>query len=233
MSIIVNLRKDVDVVLQKRGVPNNVKVQAGLSIDVSGSMSSLYSKGIVQETVTRLLAVASRFDDNGEMDMWSFCDEFNRLAPVNEQDFSTYVEKEIINNKKVSKWSGTQYAGVLNDIKAYYFGSDKPTGLIGGLFGKNKKAVSSSKLPVLINFVVDGGCNDTEKVVDFFDNMTSPLYVNFVGIGSANFSFIDFIADKYSNVGFVKISDLSQLTPEELYTAILTEELSEWLKATA
>lgn len=56
-------------------------------LDVTGSMRTLYKNGTVQEVVERILAVASKFDDNAALDVWVYDHEFSRLPTVTERDF--------------------------------------------------------------------------------------------------------------------------------------------------
>lgn len=41
-------------------------------LDISGSMSRLIESGAVQTTLERLLPIAMQFDDNREMEFWTF-----------------------------------------------------------------------------------------------------------------------------------------------------------------
>lgn len=56
-----------------------VTARVGVVLDISGSMRDLYTRGIVQEVVERILAVACKFDDNGSLDVWVYDNEFSRL----------------------------------------------------------------------------------------------------------------------------------------------------------
>ena len=54
----------VGFVLQKQGIHERIPAQVGLNIDVSGSMQDLFSNGIVQSALERVLPVALYFDDD-------------------------------------------------------------------------------------------------------------------------------------------------------------------------
>ena len=51
-----------------------------------------------------------------------------------------------------------------------------------------------------------------------------------VGIGSERFKWLKEIADKYPNVGFVKIDNLEKITDEDFYLQLLNEEFCNWVK---
>lgn len=69
MSTISLLKKNVGVILEKKKL-NNVVARVGLVLDISGSMRNLYRNGTVQKVVERILAVASQFDDDGQLDVF-------------------------------------------------------------------------------------------------------------------------------------------------------------------
>ena len=58
--------------------------RVALAMDYSGSMDWLFDNGSVQKTVSRLLPIALRFDDNGELESWLFSNGCKRLKAVTE-----------------------------------------------------------------------------------------------------------------------------------------------------
>ena len=48
--------------------------RVALAMDYSGSMSNLFVNGSIQDVITRLLPIALKFDDNGELESWFFSD---------------------------------------------------------------------------------------------------------------------------------------------------------------
>ena len=69
---VVNLEKSTGVSF------DNLKSRVNLVLDYSGSMEDMYMDGTVQEVVTKILPLALKFDDNGELDCYLFS---NSLAP--------------------------------------------------------------------------------------------------------------------------------------------------------
>lgn len=55
-------------------------------------MDWLYDNGSVQETISRLLPIALRFDDNGELESWLFSNGAERLKAANADNYSSYVK---------------------------------------------------------------------------------------------------------------------------------------------
>ena len=75
----LSLRKEqVAVSLRKHGAVG-VTARVVLILDASGSMSFLYSKGVVADVVERMAAVAAQLDDDGVMQAWTFASNAARL----------------------------------------------------------------------------------------------------------------------------------------------------------
>ena len=100
MTSISLLKKTAGVILEKKKL-TNVTARVGLILDISGSMRTLYKNGTVQKVVERILAVASKFDDDGALDVWVYDNEFSRLKSVTERDFGNYVNEYILSNDMI------------------------------------------------------------------------------------------------------------------------------------
>nr|WP_077212155.1 VWA domain-containing protein [Bacillus dakarensis] len=213
MSSISLLKKNVGVILEKKNL-NNVVARVGLVLDISGSMRKLYKNGTVQKVVERILAVASRFDDDGQLDVWVYDNEFSRLKPVSEIDFENYVEEYILNNDLIHKFGRNDEPPVMEDVIAKYTVEDP------------------SNHPTFIVFINDGGCKKTIKkpVVQSSDK---PIFWQFVGIGDANFETLQKLDEMegrfIDNANFFHIQDVEKISDEELYNQLLNEFPS-WLK---
>ena len=91
--------------------------KVALAMDYSGSMDRLYYNGSVQKVITRLLPIALKFDDNGELESWLFSNGSQKLEPVNANNYSTYVDDYMLSSGMTM--GGTNYAPVLKDIVKY------------------------------------------------------------------------------------------------------------------
>ena len=241
------LKRKVGIVLEKRKLPQ-VTCEVKFALDISGSMQSLYDNGTVQALTDRLLAVASRFDDNGEMEVWTFTNGFSEAPLVTESMHEGYIDKHILNNRNIDKWGGTSYAPVMRDIISQSFTeevkvvatSEEKPGFFGKLFGAKPKVTETEhfslenrdpKFPIFVPFVTDGDNSDhaeTERVIKECANKN--IYWMMVGIGSERFKWLKEIADKYPNVGFVKIDQLEKISDEDFYLQLLNEEFCNWVK---
>ena len=241
------LKKKVGIVLEKRKLPQ-VTCEVKFALDISGSMQRLYENGTVQNLTDRLLAVASRFDDNGEMEVWTFTNDFDEAPVVTESMHEGYIDKHILRNSSIYKWGGTSYAPVMNDIIKQSFTeevkviakTEEQPGFIGKLFGAKPKVVETEtfsiearqpKFPIFVPFVTDGDNSDhaeAERIIKECANKN--IYWMMVGIGSESFSWLKKIADKYDNVGFIKIENLEKVSDEDFYMQLLNEEFCNWVK---
>lgn len=240
MNNLIDLSKKVDIVLAKRNL-TNVKAQVGVAMDISGSMQPLYNNGTVQLTMDRLLAVACKFDDNQTLDAWTFSNGYDAIAPITPDLFSTYVKQHILDNRKVTKWGGTNYAPVIQAaIEHYGFATPSTPTTGGGFFGMFKKPAQptpiaipsqAQSLPAFLIMVTDGENSDVQAARRVLETAAKhDIYVEFVGIGNTNFRFIEEVADAYPNVGFVAIRDLESMSDEILYDSLVNAEFADWIK---
>lgn len=231
----VSLEKRTEAVrisLAKRNIHTAPVMRVCMAADVSGSAQPMYKNGVIQETVDRLLGVAGAFDDNGEMDMWSFTKGFDRLETAKVSDYGNYVQKHIMNNSGIHKWSGTEYAPPMQDILDFLFKAEKKhTGGFLGFGGKTETvAPFNANVPALVLFLTDGVNSDkaeTRRVLEASQHF--PVYWSMVGVGDPDeFTFIEEMADLFPNVGFVNMASLA-VTDEKLYDDIVCDELCEWV----
>lgn len=187
--------------------------RVALAMDYSGSMGNLFANGSVQDVVTRLLPIALKFDDNGELESWLFSNEKERLKAVTIKNYKNYVKSVMM--KAHMYMGGTNYAPVLKDIVKYY------------------KDIEPSNIPAFIIFITDGENYDvaeTNRIVKELSNYN--MFVQFIGIGDEDFDYLKSLDDmkgrKHDNTGFTAVRDMNKMTDEELYTEIL-RQYKDWL----
>lgn len=235
-------QETVQFVLEKRNLAKPPAMRVGVALDVSGSARDLYMSGIMQATIDRLVPIGMRFDDNGEIDVWSFDSSCNQLASVSKHDFDGYIQRAIINNKSISKWGGTEYGNPMQDMLNFYFGAPsvaaKASGFLNKLLGAGKPMdakpaanPADQNKPVMAMLITDGANSDRAEALRLVQaSQNKPIYWQMIGVGSpSEFSFIKNMADDYNNVGFVQLSSLN-ISDEQLYDALLTQELADFMK---
>lgn len=239
----INLQKKsekVKIQLAKHNIREKITLRVGSCLDKSGSAEPFYLSGRnkpesdMEQLMSRLLAVAHNFDDNGEIDSWIFSNDVIEMPPANASNYGTYVKDVIMGGKYKDWWQATSYAPAMKEITDFYFPGtvEKAKSFLGGMFSKKEAApAASSDVPALVFFVTDGANDDkraTEQAI--IDGQGKNIYWMMVGIGNPDyFTFIEQMADKYPNVGFVNFKNLD-MDDEDMYDAILDGELSEWIK---
>ena len=187
--------------------------RVALAMDYSGSMDRLYYNGAVQNVITRLLPIALKFDDNGELESWLFSNQEERLPAVNVNNYENYVQKVMM--KACMSMGGTNYAPVLKDMVKYY------------------KDIEPSSVPAFIIFITDGENFDkaeTNKIIKELSNYN--IFVQFIGIGNESFTYLKSLDNMegrvHDNTGFTAVKDMNKMTDGELYTELL-RQYKDWL----
>ena len=206
-KVLIDMSKSSKVDMSKH------VARVALAMDYSGSMGNLFRNGSVQDVITRLLPIALKFDDNGELESWLFSNGQERLAAVNINNYKNYVKKVMMNAHM--SMGGTNYAPVLHDMVTYY------------------KDIEPSTIPAFIIFITDGenwDTKETNQVVRELSNYN--IFVQFVGIGDENFRYLKSLDNlsgrKHDNTGFTKVADMNRMSDEELYTELL-RQYKDWL----
>lgn len=229
MSISLDKRVEkVGIVLAKRNIRKAPVVRVGMALDISGSTQRMYNSGTMQETVDRLLAMAMTFDDNGELDAWTFTESFSKLPTITQNNIDNYVNKSILNNSSVRKWGGTSYSPVMAEMVEEYFPANQ-TSWMKAVFSKPQQINTA---PAMVLFVTDGDTDDKSKAAKVLrEAQKNNVYWQMVGVGPAShFKFLQEMADELPNVGFVNMQSLD-MTDEDLYDQLISDEFCQWVSA--
>lgn len=211
----INLRKESisKICLEKKEL-TNLTSRVAVAMDYSGSMRTLYVDGTVQSILERLLPMALKFDDNGELETWIFDSKFHRLKDININNYYNYVDNERLLKKY--DMGGTRYSPVMKDILSKYT-KEEP-----------------SDLPTLVLFLTDGDNFDKEETTRVIQEASKyPIFWQFVGIGKQNYKFLenlDNMEGRYiDNANFFSIDDINEISDDELYKKLLNE-YPNWIK---
>lgn len=240
---LVDLAKKVEVCLKKRNIVD-VTAEVKLGIDISGSMKGLYGNGTVQKVVTRIMAVACKFDDNYTLDMFTFTEGSDECESATPANFDGYVDKYILNpSVRITRWGGTSYMPIMSRMAKHYVGlNEKLEAKRKGFFARLKDAIfgvdeddvsaaTSKKFPGYMIIITDGENDDHNATLKLIEQMQgSNIFWQFVGIGRPSFEFLKQMDARYKNVGFTEIKDLSAVSDEDLYENLITEKFAAWLK---
>ncbi len=233
-SISLEKRSEkVGAILLTKGVKTAPIMRVGLALDISMSMSSIISRGTLQNAVDQLMGVAVKFDDNGELDVFKFDTECEYVGTATPSNYENYVKKN-----GISARGGTAYGPIVNEaVKFFFQGNGAPAKKVGGFFGFGGKTVAASPAgdtsPVLMMILTDGEPGDRgDSLTRIFRNAEQHnIYFHLVGIGGTRSSFptIARLADDLDNVGEVYLPRLD-MSDDEIYQQIICDELVGWIK---
>ncbi|MEV0219416.1 VWA domain-containing protein [Streptomyces sp. NPDC050704] len=231
----LSLRKEqVAVSLSKHGA-TGVTARVILVLDASGSMSSLYHKGIVTDVVERMAAVAAQLDDDGEMQAWTFASQPARLPDLRLGELPDWLrlhvrvgELTLFRRKKARR--GLEAGQV--DMRAV------------GIQNEEQKVIAQVRshvrenpaaAPTLVLFFSDGGVyRNAEIERELREAVEEPIFWQFVGLGRSNYGVLERLdtlsGRRVDNVGFFAVDDISTLPDPELYDRLLSE-FPAWITA--
>lgn len=212
----------------------------GCAFDVSGSMDNEYRDGLMTEFCARLMPLGLRFDDNGEIDNWAFDSGVYDLGPITKDNYETYIQSTV----QPLVGGSTNFAPMLRSVYDHYFKgrTETKTNVVKkGFFGFGSKTetetitheAAAGDKPVYFLVQTDGENYDkseTERLLAQLEKTS--IYIQFVGIGTdTTFQFIKDMGDKFSNVGFFHVPNLSKISDDELYANLINDEFKQFMQS--
>ena len=231
---LVSLVKKVNVSLEKAGLQNH-KARVALCLDISGSMSSLYTTGKIAAFTDRILALALRFDDDGLLDVFLFGKNVHQPDPMALAGSQGYVDDLM---RRYPLEGNTCYGKAIEAIRRFYY----PDG------HSHRASPISDTMPVYVMFVTDGETSDEAKTEKQMRQASfEPIFWQFMGIGKSrksrkkslldamlrtNFSFLeklDTMPGRYiDNANFFSVETPDEHDDDTLYQLLLNE-YKDWL----
>ncbi|HBG5344088.1 TPA: VWA domain-containing protein [Clostridioides difficile] len=193
---------------------NNVKFNVIVVIDASGSTSNLYINGTIQNVINRLLPMALKFDDDGELKLYLFNHKFFKEKNVTTDNFFNYVKENDLYNKYV--YGGTNYSSIMKAIINFTMNTKK------------------NNNPTYVIFITDGDNSDKEEAKKaIIEASDKPIFWQFVGVGNEKFKFLELLDNipgrVIDNANFFSLKDINEISDTELYENVM-KELPIWLK---
>jgi len=236
---LVSLAKKAAVSLEKKGLQDH-RAMVALCLDISASMSGLYRSGKIQRFAEKVLALGTRFDDDGDIDVFLFGAGAHDAGPMDIGNCAGFVDGLL---RRHPMEGGTYYARAMELIRRFYF----PDG--GG--GSRHQPVRA-QLPVYVMFLTDGEAMDKRQTQDQIQWAAyEPIFWQFNRDRSAttkpkglrgrlaammetDFGFLeqlDAMSGRYvDNANFFSVPDPEAVPDEEMYD-LMMEEYPAWLKA--
>ncbi|MFE2281109.1 VWA domain-containing protein [Streptomyces sp. NPDC059454] len=230
----LSLRKEqVAVSLHKHGAAG-VTARVILVLDASGSMSFLYSKGVVADVVERMAAVAAQLDDDGEMQAWTFASNPARLPDLRLGELPEWLRLHVrvgeVGLFRRGRKKGLDPSQVdMRDV---------------GIQNEEQKVIAEvrtfvrdrpASAPTLVLFFSDGGVYRNKEIEhELREAVEEPVFWQFVGLGRSNYGVLERFdtlpGRRVDNVGFFAVDDISTVPDAELYDRLLSE-FPQWITA--
>lgn len=232
----ITLQKKINLVkkvLEEKKI-SDIKGQVVLALDISVSMSNMFSNGTVQDVVERLLAIGVNMDLDRQIDVHLFGAKAHVAESATLNNIDEYVKKKIQNKYRLE--SSTMYADVIRNIAKQHIDEvPQQQGFFGKMFGsKQKEVVTEAKPPVIVFFVTDGENFDQPATTKLIQELSKKgIFWQFIGIGSHSFKYLthlDEMPGRYlDNANFFEANDIKNISDNALYDRILGE-LPDWIE---
>ncbi|WP_153452377.1 VWA domain-containing protein [Streptomyces smaragdinus] len=224
----LSLRKEqVAVSLRKHGA-EGVVARVILVLDASGSMSALYSRGVVAGVVERMAAVAAQLDDDGEMQAWTFASNPARLPDLRIGELPEWLRLHVRCGQLAVFRRRKPQRGLLPgqvDMRQV------------GIQNEEQKVIADVRsyvrdnpaaAPTLVLFFSDGGVYRNDAIErELREAVEEPLFWQFVGLGRSNYGVLERFdtlpGRRVDNVGFFAVDDIDRVPDAELYDRLLGE----------
>lgn len=210
---LLDLSKKASISLEKKGLSEH-KAKVALCLDISVSMTHLYSSGIIQNFVEKILALSCRFDDDGSIDIFLFGENGHQPNPITFKDFNGYISRIV---KQYPLEMDTRYSEAIESVRQFYT-----------KYKYERSEPLQLEEPVYVIFVTDGQPSDKTATTKAIKNSSyEPIFWQFIGVGSANLSYLeklDDLPDRFlDNADFFKLDKLDKYSDEELYDKLINE----------
>ena len=208
---LVSLAKPIMVQLEKKKLTDCV-ARVALVMDISGSMSSSYGNGTVQQIVNKILPLAVQFDDDGELDFWYYGSRCRRMQSVNLSNYRSAVPNDWHRLMENLGYGNNEPVVMREVIDEYRY----------------------SELPAYVIFVTDGGVGSGNAIKALLQEASrSPIFWQFVGVSGSSYGILkelDTMEGRYvDNANFFALDDFRSVRNEELYERLLNE-FPGWLR---
>lgn len=208
---VVSLAKSYAVSLEKKGLADHT-ARVAICLDISASMSRLYSTGQVQQVAEQLLALGLLFDDNAAIDVYAFGKNGHRLGEMTLDNLHEVLAKPSRRRPTgLPKLEyATNYATAMELLRTDYFG--------GAGYGTQPRP---AQLPVYCMFLTDGAATDPRRAEQqVVASSYEPIFWQFVGIGRGGFDLLEKLDDLggrfLDNADFLPVRDPAEITFDSL-----------------
>lgn len=249
---VIDLSKSAKISLEKNDLSNH-KANLILVADVSQSMEDLYLRnyqnGISQMGIflTRILGLAKNFNDNAEIQYYTFGDSCSNLKTLDINSINESTANNIF--REYVGYRGTSFLSFFDKFtNSNFYKTNKKEIVSTNWFIKllyklniikRKREEIDSKLPLYILFLTDGETPSSEykKIKEIIKELSNQkIFIQFLSIGREN-NFLEELDNLYDNhqlcrdsIGYYNTSSPTFDSDETLYNELL-KDYSVWVKS--
>lgn len=203
----------------------NIQCQVALALDYSGSMRKFYKNGSMQRLCEKVLALSTRFDDDGEVQLFFFDTVADYMGDVTLDNYDGYIDR-VRDGRHMGR---TNYAEAIRKILEEYNMGQICRQADAGL---QPRPMNAMKAPVFVVFLTDGSPDSKAQAKKMLRAASyAPMFLKFISIGDEEIEFLQKLDDldgRYvDNANYHSIGDVDSLTDSELFDALL-DELKQW-----
>ncbi len=220
---LVSLAKVASVSLAKRGLDHH-RARVVLCLDISKSMRAQYESGKVQRFAERVLALGTRLDDDGAIDVFLFAKNAYAFGALSLTNWAGFTDELLAAHPLEG---GTRYGTVMQLVRRELFG-DAP----------ERTTPLRADLPVYAMVLTDGQTGTKpQAIAQLVASSYEPVFWQFLGLGkggtdgggsgSQGFGFLqemDTLPGRFlDNAGFFGLADLDAVDDDALYDQMMGE----------
>ena len=244
---LINLRKEAVTQLEKYKLDDHY-ANVALVLDISWSMQDQYRSGLMQVVAEKTLALATGFDDVGEVEVFLFGRYAYHVGSCNLTNYKDFLSNTL---QKHPLENTTYYSDVVDLLRRFYFErfyqnlpqlkphSHEKKGFLQKLlswglsdrdmayrvrktqFNPDKQLIKAEK-PTFVIFQTDGDAHDVDNArLEFINSTYEPIFWFLLGLGNGPFRLLEEIDEGMPGA----------LTDNASHTAIktLSEICDDWL----
>lgn len=244
----LDLRKEKVVNLTKTLGIEDIQVRLIVVMDASGSMMQEYLRGRVQETLERLVPIASKMDSDGAIEFLWYANHWADGGTVGEEDMEGFVGNAMPQTRP--RTAPAQSKGLLgglfggtpqpggNAVQDIGYGNNEPP-VMREVIRRHKEDCPApcSGLPTLVLFITDGGIDSSKsREIEGLlrESSRHDIFWQYVGLGRSNYGSLERLdtlsGREVDNANFFAVDDIAKISDDELYSRLIGE-LPKWLTA--
>lgn len=236
-AILLDLTKKFELNLEKAGIVNIPTLEVMFAVDKSGSMGHLFHNGAVDRAVNLFLPLALKFDDNAQIEVGFFNNQYHAAPFALAEDCGKYLAKS---GQRAD--GGTCFAPIIEafETKRDNTVTETVTTAVKGFWGKltgktetttvAKPGAQQTQYRAYAAILTDGANFDKREFEAEMAKTSGNTFYQFIGIGNGvETDYLTGLAAKYPHVAYFELRDPNNFTDEKFYDEIVNSKFTAWM----